>query len=197
MKKTTKTAAYPNFFSDAAKLYPTEVIYGPYVRKQDKRRIVVIYDGIKRTAKLYAKVKLEIKLGRRLSRQEEVDHKDDNPKNDRFSNLQLLSATKNRQKSVDASTIVRYSRSKVGREASSSRIRGESNHQSKFTNKQILAARKDFAKFSDIERVCSMLGITKKTARSYLSGGFYGSAGGPLFTFSRVGNSHKYTHTNV
>lgn len=75
-------------------------IYGPYKRKQDGRKIVTIYDGIKRTTKQYAKVKLEIKLGRILGRHEEVDHIDGNIKNDRFRNLQLLTGTKNRQKDV-------------------------------------------------------------------------------------------------
>jgi hypothetical protein len=73
------------------KLYPEfHTIYGPYLRKQDGRRIVILSDGIRKSARQYAKVKLEAELNRRLSHGEEVDHKDNDFTNDKISNLQVL-----------------------------------------------------------------------------------------------------------
>ncbi len=73
-------------------------IYGPYDRA-DGRKVVILYDGEKRSARQYAKIKLEVKLGRRLKPGEEVDHKDGNFRHNKFSNLQVLSGIENRRKS--------------------------------------------------------------------------------------------------
>jgi hypothetical protein len=80
------------------KLYPDYYsVYGPYIRS-DGRKIVILYDGWKRTARQYAKVKLEVKLGRRLLKGEEVDHIDNDFTNNKYSNLQVLSTKQNRVK---------------------------------------------------------------------------------------------------
>ncbi len=80
-------------------LYPEfHTVYGPYIRK-DGRKIVILYDGRKRSARQLAKVKLEVKLGRRLYWDEEVDHIDEDPTNDKFSNLQALTKSENASKS--------------------------------------------------------------------------------------------------
>jgi hypothetical protein len=72
-------------------------VYGPYVRKQDGRKIVIEYDGIKRKGKLYARYLLEQKIGRTLRDKEEVDHKDGDRTNDSIENLRILSGTSNRR----------------------------------------------------------------------------------------------------
>lgn len=72
-------------------------IYGPYTRK-DGRKIVILYDGVNRSARQLAKVKLEIHLGRLLRKGEEVDHEDEDKTNDHISNLRPITSTKNRQK---------------------------------------------------------------------------------------------------
>ena len=82
-------------------LYPEfHTVYGPYYRKEDNRSILIFYDGVRRSAKQYAKIKLEIKLGRKLTKNEEVDHIDGNVQNDRFSNLQALSSFANKSKAA-------------------------------------------------------------------------------------------------
>jgi len=73
-------------------------VYGPYVRK-DRRSIVIMYDGFRRSARQLAKVRLEIKLGRRLVGDETVDHKDGDVTNDEYDNLKLLSSGENTAKS--------------------------------------------------------------------------------------------------
>lgn len=80
-------------------LYPGyHTVYGPYLRK-DGRKIIVLYDGEKRTAKQYARIKIEVYLERRLTKKEEVDHKDNDYTNDHLKNLQVLSKSDNIRKS--------------------------------------------------------------------------------------------------
>lgn len=74
--------------------------YGPYTRKQDSRKIVILYDGTKRSAKLLAKFKLELYLNRKLRAWEQVDHRDEDRLNDRIENLRVLTGVANRKKSV-------------------------------------------------------------------------------------------------
>ena len=74
-----------------SQLYPNvHTVYGPYLGKDGRYR-VVLYDGTRRITRQYAKLKMEIKLGRRLHEHDEtVDHFDDNKRNDRYSNLRIL-----------------------------------------------------------------------------------------------------------
>lgn len=78
-------------------LYPDTLrLYGPYTRKQDNRKHVVVYtNDHKRTSKQYAKVLLEIKEQRQLRRDETVDHIDGDFLNDSLDNLQLISRAEN------------------------------------------------------------------------------------------------------
>lgn len=71
-------------------LYPEfHEVYGPYLRS-DGRRVVIMYDGVKRSSRQYAKVVLEVKLGRRLVGDETVDHEDEDKTNDEPGNLRVL-----------------------------------------------------------------------------------------------------------
>ena len=103
LRQENQHTPYKNFYRDVKRLYGKHVtIYGPYYRRRDNRRIVVLHNrSIKfRTTKLYAKIKLEIKLGRILGKNDTVDHIDENPLNDKFDNLALLSLAENIKRSV-------------------------------------------------------------------------------------------------
>jgi hypothetical protein len=74
--------------------------YGPYTVTEGKnkgRKIVVKYDPKtqKTTSTNSARHKKEQSLGRKLSKSEHVDHKDNNRTNDSSSNLRVMSASKN------------------------------------------------------------------------------------------------------
>jgi len=73
--------------------------YGPYKgsKQNGGRSIVVKYDPKtqKTTSTNAARDKKEKELGRKLSRDEHVDHKDNNKKNEGSSNLQVMKASKN------------------------------------------------------------------------------------------------------
>ena len=81
------------------KLYPEfDKIYGPYVRKEDGRRMVVLSKGYTQSSRQLAKVRLEASIGRRLVKGETVDHKDDDYTNDDLNNLQVLTNSLNAAK---------------------------------------------------------------------------------------------------
>ena len=71
-------------------MYENYKIYGPYTAKDGRQRIIAVdKDGIKRTIS-YPRYILECHLGRNLTSEEQVDHIDGNPLNNRLSNLQIL-----------------------------------------------------------------------------------------------------------
>ncbi len=73
--------------------------YGPYKGSKENggRSIVVHYDPKSQstTSQNAARHKKEKSLGRKLSKKEHVDHKDNNHKNESSSNLTVMSAKKN------------------------------------------------------------------------------------------------------
>lgn len=74
-------------------------ILGPYLCQDGRKRVDVRTPRYKRTHQL-ARVKLEIKLGRKLRSWETVDHIDEDKTNDRYSNLQLMALKNNAYKSA-------------------------------------------------------------------------------------------------
>ena len=74
-------------------------VYGPYTNDEGRKFVVIKLPG-HCTSKLYSKVVLEIKLGRRLSSEETCDHVDEDRTNDAPDNLQLLSRPANAKKSA-------------------------------------------------------------------------------------------------
>ena len=74
-------------------------VYGPYKgsKQNGGRKTVVVYNSKtgKMGSKDYARDKKEKSLGRKLSKNEHVDHKDGNRHNDSSGNLQVMSAHKN------------------------------------------------------------------------------------------------------
>lgn len=120
---------------DLLKLYPKyDSVLGPYKRK-DGRKHIVLNDssaakGEKGKTKTisYPKAIMECRLGRRLLKDETVDHDDDDFTNNSKKNLQIMSRSNNAAKghrtgALTAKYIVDYSRSKEGREASSRRMK--------------------------------------------------------------------------
>lgn len=77
---------------------PQVKLRGPYLWKKNNRQVYDVHDGKKWKTCLTARLLLEIKLGRKLTRDETVDHIDDNPLNDSIDNLQVLSRSENAAK---------------------------------------------------------------------------------------------------
>jgi hypothetical protein len=74
-------------------------VYGPYKGSKENggRKIIVEYNPRtqKTTSKNAARHKKESSLGRKLSKKEHVDHKDNNHKNESSSNLRVMSSKEN------------------------------------------------------------------------------------------------------
>ena len=72
-------------------------IYGPYLRK-DGRKHVILYENGNRTTVSYPKYVMENHLGRKLKKWETVDHINGDYRDDSIENLQVLSLADNARK---------------------------------------------------------------------------------------------------
>lgn len=81
-------------------------VYGPYSRKEDNRKVVVLRlsDG-KLTTKSYARFLYEQEHGLIGDKDLTVDHIDENEENDILDNFQLLTRKENIKKSAKKSEI--------------------------------------------------------------------------------------------
>ncbi len=66
-------------------------IYGPYKRKDGRKHVVIIYEDGTRQTKSYPRLMMEQHLGRGLTKEETVDHINNDFTDDRIENLQILS----------------------------------------------------------------------------------------------------------
>ena len=66
-------------------------VYGPYERKSGRKFVILIYEDGSRTTRQYARHLMELKLGRELTDEEEVDHIDRDHTNDEIFNLRVVS----------------------------------------------------------------------------------------------------------
>lgn len=93
---------HPRFVQAIKKLYGVKARVSNFVVCNDNRKrcLVTIPGTAVKYWKQYAKFKLEIKLNRKLGKDETVDHIDGDVSNDKFVNLQLLSRSQNAKKSA-------------------------------------------------------------------------------------------------
>jgi hypothetical protein len=91
-------------------------IYGPY-RRPDYRKHVIVYDGKNRRTISYPKFLMECKLQRELTKDETVDHKDNDVLGNEYENLQLMSRADNIRKSTKGITTVEITCIRCGRKA--------------------------------------------------------------------------------
>ena len=76
----------------------TMKIFGPYLRKDGRKHICIVYSSGLRKTKSYPRWLLEQHLGRELLPDETVDHIDNDFTNDSLDNLQILSRADNTRK---------------------------------------------------------------------------------------------------
>jgi hypothetical protein len=65
-------------------------VHGPYLRKDGRKHVVIVYNDDKKRTVSYPKFLIEQQLGRRLNINETIDHIDGDITNDNISNLQIL-----------------------------------------------------------------------------------------------------------
>jgi hypothetical protein len=71
-------------------IYSDAVVRGPYLRKDGRKHVCLLYKNGKRTTVSYPKYLVEVHLGRYLEAWETVDHIDGDFTNDDLSNLRIL-----------------------------------------------------------------------------------------------------------
>lgn len=88
----------PEFITALLALYPDYTrVYGPYANPaNDGRSHIILFDGERnRRTVSWPKAMMEVKLGRVLQDDEQVDHIDDDPTNDAYENFQVLTPSAN------------------------------------------------------------------------------------------------------
>ena len=75
-------------------------IYGPYVRKDGRKHMIILNDDGTRTTKSFPRYLMEQYLGRELAPNETVDHINEDFTDDRFENLQVLTRSENAKKQM-------------------------------------------------------------------------------------------------
>jgi len=75
-------------------------VYGIYETHEGRQFVIVISPQGKRTTVSYAKYLIEIKYGRKLAPDETVHHIDGNPKNNDYSNLQVITRSEHAKRDV-------------------------------------------------------------------------------------------------
>lgn len=73
-------------------------IYGPYIRKDGRSHICIVHDNGKKQTKSYPRYLMEAYLNRELLPEETVDHINNNFRDNRIENLQILSLSDNAKK---------------------------------------------------------------------------------------------------
>lgn len=166
------------------KLYPEyDRVTGPYQRKADNRKIVALTGFKRTTTRLLAKVRLEVKLGRKLVPGETVDHKDDDGTNDHPDNLQPLSLSENARKSAKIANLENWIRPRVGSKELSDKNAGERSSVATFNNLEVRQLREGFIEFGELREVAAGAPCNRKSLRAILEGRTYQDAGGPLVKF--------------
>lgn len=75
-------------------------IYGPYLRKDNRKHICIIHPDGRRQTKSYPRYLMEKHIGRELLESETIDHIDDDFTNDDIDNLQILTLVENVKKEL-------------------------------------------------------------------------------------------------
>lgn len=83
-------------------------IYGPYLRPDGRKHIVIIHADKTRQTKSYPRYLLEQHIGRELTDDETCDHKDDDFTNDDIDNLQILSRADNINKAKQSRAFFEF-----------------------------------------------------------------------------------------
>lgn len=193
---------YPKLSKRLSVIYNAPVrICGPYINKDRRARVTLCVDkpnyfgkGKRHKVHQLAKVKLEAKLGRRLEKNETVDHIDNDITNDAYSNLQVLSRAENAGKQTKQSrlnnllAIRKRLADPLIKKMYSDLNKGEKNNQAKVTNSQVKKIRIEYRKGkTTIEEIRKRYGfLTIKSVKDLLTGSTYVEAGGPIVPISLI-----------
>lgn len=159
-------------------------VWGPYPCRDGRQRIDIKPKSSKHsTTHQLARVLMEIKLGRRLSGNETVDHIDNDKTNDSSENLQVLTRAENAKKSADASALKGYLEEHRGSEKLSAVVRSENNPRAVFLNEEVKQIREGFLEMGGFDELLNVAPLTRRALIQLLEGKTYPDAGGPIVRF--------------
>ena len=171
-----------------------DTVYGPYLCGDGRKRVTLFNKETKaQTTRQLAKVRLEVKIGRKLIGKETVDHKDENKTNDDTNNLQVLSVSDNARKSSLGRTRTLGIKQT---EKTKNKFRGEFNGLSKISNEKVKEFREEFfSGRTSKKEIINDSGLTRKSVENFLKGKSYLAADGPTSTNLKVGRPKKDKNT--
>ena len=73
-------------------------VYGPYLRKDGRKHVIIIYSDGSRQTQSYPRYLMEKRLGRKLNDSEHIDHINEDHTDNRIENLQILTQHENNTK---------------------------------------------------------------------------------------------------
>lgn len=159
-------------------LYPEyDTVTGPSIAKDNRSRI-----GLRnsktgdKTVRQFAKVKLEVKINRRLSSNETVDHIDNDKTNDAPDNLQVLSRAENAKKgSTGNKFCLGYKQTEDHKRS------GSKNGMARLDDAEVKSIREDFNSSKVTKKkLIADLNMNRRTVDNILKGISYVNAGGPI-----------------
>lgn len=148
-------------------------VYGPYLAKDNRKRVVILHDDGTRTTKSYPRVLLEAVLGRELLPDETVDHIDGDCTNDSLENLRILSRAENAAHAWVTGNSKPKPMSNVNKEMHRKMMQGSKNILSKFTEEQVRDLRGRKMYYGCIKDWMIEFNVSRKTIYSILNNKTY------------------------
>jgi len=176
-------------------------VYGPYTSKKDgRKRCVLTFDHCKRkTTVSYPKLLLETSVGRKLVKDETVDHIDADHTNNAIENLQILTRVENASKAhtdgkCSAAPLVTYLNSIDGKAARSARMKAK-NPFAVFTESDVVVIRTSFKnKTKTVPQLALEYNVGERTIYNCLTGSSYDYHPGAISKseFKRLNKESKH-----
>lgn len=159
-------------------LYPEfNRVTGPSIASDGRARVGLRNTSTgEKTVRQLAKVKLEVKIGRRLVGDETVDHEDTNKGNDESDNLQLLTRSENARKgSVGNKYCLGY------KQTDEQKRSGSKNGMAKLDESKVKTMRENFnSGIVTKPELVNSTNLSRRAVENILRGISYTDAGGPV-----------------
>jgi DNA-binding CsgD family transcriptional regulator len=177
------------------KIYDSKTIkiYGPYLNDEKRKILHINMDG-KNRCRLLAAWLVEIKYNRKMTKNETVDHIDENKMNDSVNNLQILlkrnnniKAFKNGRYDLGLEKLKLYAQKHS--DLISLRIKGEKNPLSKVSNEKVKNYRELFIENKiTVKQIMEIEHLNRRTVENFIKGRSYKDAGGSISERTKIDN---------
>lgn len=153
-------------------------VLGPYTRKDGRKHIILSNSTLPKSDKSriktvsYPKALMEVYLLRRLLPHETVDHINNDKRDDRASNLQILSLSENVKKAHRDGIAYRPP---IGTKLKNVDNSGSKNGMSRLTESEVSTYRKQYNKGRTKKSIIKETGLSRRSVENFLFGKSYTS----------------------